>query len=145
MGVKLGLVKSCTSLRAKPHRSPEPYLFVSDCCQNLAIMPLSLGLTSVGILTVAFFFVRSILRDLLFPLFPSTPLLGPPRLSLIWSQSKFLRSLSPDDVGKVYEGWAENYGAMFRVPQYLGRSRIVVLDLRAVEVFYEGETEVFVG
>ncbi|KAJ7194972.1 cytochrome P450 [Mycena pura] len=108
-------------------------------------MPLSIGLTSIGILTVAFFLVRFILRDHLFPLFPSTPLLGPPRLSLLWGQNKFLRSLSPDDVGKVYEGWAEKYGAVFRIPQYLGRSRIVVLDPRAVEVFYEGETEVFVG
>ncbi|KAJ7289122.1 cytochrome P450, partial [Mycena rebaudengoi] len=103
-------------------------------------MSLSLSLVSVGILTLAFFLVRFI-----FPLFPSTPLLGPPRSSLLWGQNQFLRSLSPEDVGKVYEEWAEKYGAVFRVPQYLGRSRIVVLDPRAVETFYEGETEVFVG
>jgi hypothetical protein len=105
-------------------------------------MSLLLGL---GILTSIFFLVRFILYDYLFPRFSSTPLLGPPRLSLLWGQNQFLRSLSPDEVGKVYEEWAEKYGAVFRIPQYLWASRIVLLDLRAVESFYEGETEVFVG
>lgn len=141
---------SCTARSTAPqtsaHKAPTGTLLVFDNYrQNLAIMSLSLDLISVGILTLAFFLVRFILHDYLFPLFPSTPLLGPPRSSLLWGQNQFLRSLSPEDVGKVYEEWAEKYGAVFRVPQYLGRSRIVVLDPRAVETFYEGETEVFVG
>jgi hypothetical protein len=113
--------------------------------ENDTIMSLSFNITSIGILTFLFFLVRFILRDYLFPHSPSTPLLGPPRLSLLWGQNQFLRSLSPHEVGKVYEEWAEKYGAVFRIPQYLGASRIVLLDLRAVETFYEGETEVFVG
>ena len=108
-------------------------------------MSLSFSLVSIGILTLIFFLVRFVLHDYLFSNFSSTPLLGPPRLSLIWGQNQFLRSLSPHEVGKVYEEWAENYGAVFRIPQYLWASRIVLLDLRAVESFYEGETEVFVG
>ncbi|KAG7096251.1 hypothetical protein E1B28_003699 [Marasmius oreades] len=52
---------------------------------------------------------------------------------------------SSPDPGKLYEDWAAAYGPVYKVPTLFGRSKIVLLDPKALSQFYAKETTVYVG
>ncbi|KAF9070794.1 cytochrome P450 [Rhodocollybia butyracea] len=97
--------------------------------------------TDIVVVCVALYLTRIILRAARSR--NSISLQGPPRASLIWGQSRYIRSAS--DVGQIYEEWATKYGCIFKVPLALGRSKVVLCDPRAISSFYSKETFVYVG
>jgi hypothetical protein len=48
-------------------------------------------------------------------------------------------NMSPDP-GEVYERWAEEYGSVYRIPDSMGGSTVVITDPKAVAYFYTKET-----
>ncbi|KAJ8077591.1 hypothetical protein PM082_002023 [Marasmius tenuissimus] len=73
----------------------------------------------------------------------ATPLGGPPSNSRIFGVTKELQT--SEDVGKIYENWAEEYGSVYKVPTIFGREKIMILDPKAISHFYSKETFVYVG
>src|SRR5882762_1687160 len=61
----------------------------------------------------------------------TTRLKGPESKSLVFGNSRFLSS--QQDVAPVLEEWAECYGAVFRIPEVLGRTTIRLFVLRIRE------------
>ncbi|KIM79200.1 hypothetical protein PILCRDRAFT_10611 [Piloderma croceum F 1598] len=72
----------------------------------------------------------------------TTRLKGPESKSLVFGNSRFLSS--QQDVAPVLEEWAERYEAMFRIPEVLGRTTIILCDPKAIQHFYSKETYVYV-
>lgn len=74
----------------------------------------------------------------------STPLKGPP-----FSWNTYFVGLrrhvngSPDP-GEVYERWAEEYGSVYRIPDAMGTSRVIVTDPKAIAHFFSKETYTYV-
>jgi len=68
----------------------------------------------------------------------STLLKGPGSKSWIFGNSHFLAEQK--NVALVYEEWAEQYGAVFRTPIALGRTRVVLCDPKAIQHFYSKGT-----
>ena len=68
----------------------------------------------------------------------TTRLKGPESTSLVFGNSRFLSS--QQDVAPVLEEWAERYGAVFRIPEVLGRTTIILCDPKAIQHFYSKET-----
>ncbi len=71
-----------------------------------------------------------------------TPLRGPPTTSWLWGVSKFLAASS--NQAQIYEQWANQYGRVYRVPDVLGTSRVVLCDPKAVAQFYSKGTFTYV-
>jgi len=68
----------------------------------------------------------------------TTQLKGPASKSLIFGVSRFVRE--HDDPGLKYEEWAEQYGAVFRMPMAFGATKILLCDPKAIQHFYSRET-----
>ncbi|KAI0640544.1 cytochrome P450 [Trametes meyenii] len=68
----------------------------------------------------------------------STPLAGPPSPSWLFGVSKVAGN-SPG-TSSLYEQWAEQYGAVFRVPSAFGSTTVILTDPKAVAHFYALET-----
>ncbi|KAF8587462.1 cytochrome P450 [Ramaria rubella] len=64
----------------------------------------------------------------------STKLLGPPSESWIFGVSK--KVFEAKDSALLFEEWAEQYGSVFRIPEALGSSRIILCDPKAIAYFY---------
>ncbi|KAK1219452.1 hypothetical protein PQX77_017824 [Marasmius sp. AFHP31] len=73
----------------------------------------------------------------------ATPLGGPPSNSRIFGLTKELQT--SEDVGKIYEDWAVEYGSVYKIPTIFGREKIMILDPKAISHFYSKETFVYVG
>jgi hypothetical protein len=100
-------------------------------------------ISQVLILLVFGYLAYSIILSLLFRL-KSTALKGPPvdLESLFYGLRRYINS-SPDP-GEVYERWAEEYGAAYRIPDALGTTRVVVTDPKAIGHFFAKETWTYV-
>ncbi|KAK1220157.1 hypothetical protein PQX77_017096 [Marasmius sp. AFHP31] len=72
-----------------------------------------------------------------------TPLDGPSSKNKIFGLTKELQT--SEDVGKLYEDWATEYGSVYKVPTSLGTEKIMLLDPKAISHFYSKETFVYVG
>jgi hypothetical protein len=72
----------------------------------------------------------------------STPLRGPPSKSYLLGVRWHINN-SPDS-GEVYERWAEEYGPVFRIPDAMGGSAVVLADPKAIANFFAKETFVYV-
>jgi len=68
----------------------------------------------------------------------STPLRGPLSKSYLFGVRWHI-GRSPDS-GEVYERWAEEYGPVYRIPDVLGMSTVVIADPMAIAHFYAKET-----
>jgi len=85
-----------------------------------------------------FSLVRSAVRR------PKTTLLsGPPSPSLLFGVSDLIES-KIGDTGELYEGWAEQYGSVYKVPIVLGGNRIVLFDPKGIAYFKAHDTTKFV-
>ncbi|KAK1219444.1 hypothetical protein PQX77_017816 [Marasmius sp. AFHP31] len=105
----------------------------------------SLSVTDIVVASAAIFLVHRIVKH-----YRSrsnrgnaTPLGGPPSNSRIFGLTKELRT--SEDVGKMYEDWAVEYGSVYKIPTILGREKIMILDPKAISHFYSKETIVYVG
>jgi hypothetical protein len=67
-----------------------------------------------------------------------TPLLGPPSKSFFFGCRHYINK-APDP-GLIYEQWAAEYGSVYKVPDALGSSRIVITDPKALAHVYSRET-----
>ncbi|KAL0067301.1 hypothetical protein AAF712_005699 [Marasmius tenuissimus] len=72
-----------------------------------------------------------------------TPLDGPSSKNRIFGITKELET--SEDVGKLYEDWATEYGSVYKVPTSLGTEKIMLLDPKAISHFYLKDTTVYVG
>jgi hypothetical protein len=72
----------------------------------------------------------------------TTPLKGPASKSSVFGVSRFLGKHK--DTSLVYEEWAEQYGAVFRTPIGLGRTKVILCDPKALQHFYSKETYTYV-
>ncbi|KAH9936872.1 cytochrome P450 [Epithele typhae] len=72
----------------------------------------------------------------------ATPLAGPLRPSWLFGVTK--QVLNNPDAPAIYEGWVEEYGAVFVAPAPLGATRVVLTDPKAVAHFYAAETWTYV-
>jgi hypothetical protein len=68
----------------------------------------------------------------------TTPLKGPASKSLVFGNSRFLSTQK--DAALVYEEWAEQYGAVYRVPTGFGGTKMILCDPKAIQHFYSKET-----
>ncbi|KAG6876262.1 hypothetical protein C0993_004630 [Termitomyces sp. T159_Od127] len=68
----------------------------------------------------------------------TTSLRGPPSQSLLFGLTRIIRE--SDDASLLMEQWISHYGPVFRVPDVMGSSRVVVADPKAVTHFYAKET-----
>ncbi|ESK90780.1 cytochrome p450 [Moniliophthora roreri MCA 2997] len=73
----------------------------------------------------------------------ATPLTGPPSQSIIFGVSRYL-NFPQVDSGEVFERWAKEYGSVYKIPNVLGGTKIIVCDPRAVKDFYTKETWTYV-
>jgi hypothetical protein len=65
-----------------------------------------------------------------------TRLRGPPSKSFLFGCRQFVTD-APDP-GLIYEQWAEEYGSVYRMPDALGTSRVVITDPKAIAHYYAG-------
>ncbi|EGN92322.1 hypothetical protein SERLA73DRAFT_191276 [Serpula lacrymans var. lacrymans S7.3] len=72
----------------------------------------------------------------------TTRLRGPPNESIVFGNGRVLDK-SPDSA-EIYEQWAEEYGAAYKVPSALGKSRIVLCDPKAISHYYPRETSIYI-
>ena len=75
--------------------------------------------------------------------FKTTRLRGPPRTNLLYGVSKHL--LESSDAGSIdFEHWAEEYGPAYEIPTFLGGSRIVLCNPRAIAHYCAREAWTYV-
>ncbi|KAF8665642.1 hypothetical protein AX16_000097 [Volvariella volvacea WC 439] len=67
---------------------------------------------------------------------------GPPSESYFFGMSKLL--LQAENATDIYEGWAQKYGPVFRIPGAFGLGRIVICDPKATAHYHSKETYVYV-
>ncbi|KAF9457218.1 cytochrome P450 [Collybia nuda] len=72
----------------------------------------------------------------------TTPLRGPPNQGYFLGLSKYVSN--PEDASDIYENWAAQYGAAYKVPLGLGSSKVVICDPKANAHFYSKETFIYV-
>jgi hypothetical protein len=65
-----------------------------------------------------------------------TDLKGPASKNFILGVSRFLREQKDADASLVLEEWAEQYGAVFRMPIAMGRTQVVLFDPKAIQHVY---------
>lgn len=70
----------------------------------------------------------------------TTPLKGPASKSLVFGNSRFLSTQKDSDAALVYEEWAEQYGAVYRVPTTFGGTKVILCDPKAIQHFYSKDT-----
>ncbi|KAG0700467.1 cytochrome P450 [Suillus ampliporus] len=72
----------------------------------------------------------------------TTQLRGPPRSSFLYGVSN--DPVSSQDSAATYERWAEEYGAVYMIPNVPGQTRIMLCDPKAIAHFYARETWTYV-
>jgi hypothetical protein len=70
----------------------------------------------------------------------TTRLNGPPASSWLYGVSK---EVFVGDSGTLYEGWMDEYGAVFQVPTVMGSRRTMLCDPRAIAHVYARETNIY--
>ena len=73
----------------------------------------------------------------------TTQLNGPPNESFLFGMTKVIRRA--DDYGAIFEKWAGEYGAVYRIQSMFNSSRVVLCDPKAIAHFYSKETFVYVN
>ncbi|KIM89255.1 hypothetical protein PILCRDRAFT_813191 [Piloderma croceum F 1598] len=66
----------------------------------------------------------------------STYLKGPASKSFVFGVSRWLSERKDADASLVLEEWAEQYGAVFRMPIPMGRTQVVLFDPKAIQHVY---------
>ncbi|KAF9256569.1 cytochrome P450 [Marasmius fiardii PR-910] len=104
-----------------------------------------LGATDIAIIAIVVYLVHLIIKRRLAAkgATTTTPLNGPlgnSRLFGVTRDSRFF-----PDPGRLYEEWAEEYGAAYTIPMALGMKKTVLLDPKAISNFYSKETTVYHG
>lgn len=67
-----------------------------------------------------------------------TQLRGPPRRSYIYGYADVLQKAY--DQTSVFEEWSKEHGSVFRLPVPLGKSRVVVMDPKAINHIWNNDT-----
>ncbi|KAF7291836.1 Cytochrome P450 [Mycena chlorophos] len=100
-------------------------------------------LLAAGLIVALWLFARvlSSLRSV-----KTTRLNGPPSPSRLWGFTHYLAQsrVKEFDIHAVYEEWAAQYGAVYRIPLAFGKERIVLTDPKALAHFYSSERAVYV-
>lgn len=68
---------------------------------------------------------------------------GPPNTNILFGRSaEILKSF---DRSAIYQQWANEYGAVYKVPTALGGTRIIICDPKAAAHIYAKDTFTYVG
>ena len=72
----------------------------------------------------------------------TTQLRGPPSESFLYGVGK--RVLDAQNLGAIYETWAQEYGPVYAIPWTLGNKKIVLNDPKAIAHFYAKDTWTYI-
>ncbi|KAI8984875.1 cytochrome P450 [Trametes punicea] len=105
----------------------------------LDIRPVSTGI--LVLLAIAIYLLYKLGQLFLKPV-RTTPLAGPPSPSWLFGIRE--ASGNSNDAVALYEAWADQYGAVYRVPAAFGSTRVILTDPKAIAHFYSLETFTYV-
>ena len=72
----------------------------------------------------------------------TTLLRGPPSESFLYGVGK--RALDAQNLGAIYETWAQEYGPVYAIPWTFGNKKIVLNDPKAIAHFYAKDTWTYI-
>ena len=68
----------------------------------------------------------------------STRLRGPARASLLYGCAEVVEST--EDPAALFEQWSKDYGLVYKLPSPLGKSKVVVMDPKAIAHIFGKDT-----
>lgn len=68
----------------------------------------------------------------------TTSLRGPPRPSFVYGCAKVIEAA--ENQALPYEQWSKEYGLVYQLPSPLGKSKIIVMDPKAISHIYGKDT-----